>query len=543
MDRKMILYRGSLKSCNYTCSYCPFAKHPSSGREQEKDKEEWGRFCRSTAERAIALGAFALMVVPYGEALIHSWYWEGLAFLSRLEQAEAVGVQTNFSFSADWAVKLWEGAGGRKEKLRLWATFHPEMVSPEDFAQKCRRVQSEGFSLCVGAVGVPENLPLLNRLSRLLPDSVYLWINAMDGLHRAYTKEEEQAFSALDPFFIRELSAVCANPEYCKNRVFIEGNGRVQTCSLSGRTGENWYQENFSFPSPVCSRKICSCYLAYGGRTDWINHLLFGRYPVFRIPKSLPVMQVRGINGTANRLDAYRCFSAVFFDIDKTLLPEGEKAVPPLIAAGLEALKRLGTRLFFATSLPLPEARRRCKRVWPLFAGGVFAGGAHLWWKDEKSLSYDGKCQNPQKQQDQQKYQEILYTLDEALLLPVKEQSKRLHFRLSVCRRNGLLYKITLVRRRGFCWERTEESFLRGVLPETLKGSVRFLREENCMQMIPADASKENGVESICQRLGISLKQTAAVGDSAEDDAMLLLCSEGIKLHCIKQPTGGKNNH
>lgn len=507
MDKKMILYRGSLKSCNYTCSYCPFAKHPPSGREQEKDKEEWGKFCRSTAERASALGVFALMVVPYGEALIHPWYWEGLAFLSRIAQAEFVGVQTNFSFSVDQAMKLWEGAGGRKEKLRLWATFHPEMVSPEDFAKKCRKVQSKGISLCAGAVGVPENLPLLDRLRRLLPASIYLWINAMDGLRRAYTKEEEQAFSALDPFFTRELSAVFANPEYCKNRVFIEGNGRMQTCNISGRTVGSWYQENFSFPSPVCSRKTCSCYLAYGGRTDWINHLLFGRYPVFRIPKF---------------------FSAVFFDIDKTLLPQGERAIPPMTAAGLEALAGMGTRLFFATSLPLPEAKRRCIRVWPLFVGGVFAGGAHLWWKEEKSSSKDGQCQKDLE------HREILYPLDEALLLPVKEQSRRLHFRLSVYRRKGQLYKITLVRPQGFCWERAEEIFLRGVLPETLKGSVRFLCEENCMQMIPAGASKEKGVESICQKLGISLKQAAAVGDSTEDDAMLLLCSEGIKLHCIK---------
>lgn len=107
MDSKMILYRGSLKSCNYSCSYCPFAKHPSSAREMEKDRMDWMKFCKSLEERAEDLGRFALMVVPYGEALIHPWYWEGLAFLSRLKQAEVVGVQTNFSFSAGQAGKLW----------------------------------------------------------------------------------------------------------------------------------------------------------------------------------------------------------------------------------------------------------------------------------------------------------------------------------------------------------------------------------------------------------------------------------------------------
>ena len=54
------------------------------------------------------------------------------------------------------------------------------------------------------------------------------------------------------------------------------------------------------------------------------------------------------------------------------------------------------------------------------------------------------------------------------------------------------------------------------------------------MQVIPAGASKENGVKIICQKIGISPKQAAAVGDSAEDESMLLLCSEGIKLQSIK---------
>ena len=38
MDKPMILYRGTLKSCNYRCSYCPFAKHPIGNRELQQDK-------------------------------------------------------------------------------------------------------------------------------------------------------------------------------------------------------------------------------------------------------------------------------------------------------------------------------------------------------------------------------------------------------------------------------------------------------------------------------------------------------------------------
>ncbi len=514
MDSKMILYRGSLKSCNYSCSYCPFAKHPSSAREMEKDRMDWMKFCKSLEERAEDLGRFALMVVPYGEALIHPWYWEGLAFLSRLKQAEVVGVQTNFSFSAGQAGKLWREAKGRKEKLRLWATYHPEMVSPARFAKECREAAEEGIALCAGAVGVPENLSLIGELRRCLPDEIYLWINAMDGLKRAYTREEVQAFSAIDPFFIRELSAVPANFKNCRNRLFVEGNGKMQTCNISGRMPGNWYQEDFSFPSAVCRQKACSCYLAYGGRGDWVNTLLFGKYPLFRIP---------------------RYFPAVFLDIDGTLLQEGEREIDPLTAASLKVLKKMGTRLFFATSLPVPEAKKRCANVWELFDGGIFAVGAHLLWK-EAGQKHGQMPRNKirQKEAMHQEYQEILYPLDEAVLSAVKARYKSLHCRLYAYRNKGKLYKITLCRREGCGWERAEERFLQDVLPETRKGSVRFLREENCMQVIPAGASKENGVKIICQKIGISPKQAAAVGDSAEDESMLLLCSEGIKLQSIK---------
>ena len=67
--RHMILYRGSLKSCNYRCNYCPFSKHPMSRRELLRDKEQWDRFCLSLARRAEAMEIHSLMVTPYGEAL------------------------------------------------------------------------------------------------------------------------------------------------------------------------------------------------------------------------------------------------------------------------------------------------------------------------------------------------------------------------------------------------------------------------------------------------------------------------------------------
>ena len=125
MDKHMILYRGSLKSCNYHCSYCPFSKHSMSERELEKDRMQWFSFVESVQKKAKTMHIGALMVVPYGEAMIHSWYWQGLAYLSAQIELEAVGIQTNLSFSVSDFLYCFENAGGVLAKLRLWATFHP----------------------------------------------------------------------------------------------------------------------------------------------------------------------------------------------------------------------------------------------------------------------------------------------------------------------------------------------------------------------------------------------------------------------------------
>ena len=143
----MVLYRGLLKSCNYRCSYCPFSKHRHSGEELLKDREKWFQFVEKVEQEALP-GDHCLMVVPYGEALIHPWYWDGLGRLSRLPSFGAVGAQTNFSFPLEEALERFFRAGGKSFKLRLWATFHPEMVTVEAFAEKCRKAMEAGILLC-----------------------------------------------------------------------------------------------------------------------------------------------------------------------------------------------------------------------------------------------------------------------------------------------------------------------------------------------------------------------------------------------------------
>lgn len=483
----MLLYRGSLKSCNYHCSYCPFSKHPIAKRELEKDKSDWLRFCQSLAARAETLGLFGVMVVPYGEAMIHPWYWKGLGILSRLPQTEAIGIQTNLSFSLDDFLTEFLQSGGIPEKLRLWATFHPEMISPEVFAQACQNVRNKGILLSAGAVGVPENLPLLTRLRSLLPPSVCLWINKMDGLKRPYTQAEEQQFTAIDPLFSRELSRVPADKSRCRHRLFIEGSGIMRTCNLTAPLPGNWYQEPFAIPSPECRRKTCSCYLAYAGRDDFANHLLFGRYPLFRIP---------------------RRYRAVFLDIDGTILPQGETQIPSLTAATFQAFYHAEIPLFFATNLPFLQARRKCREIWPLFSGGIFAGGAHLRFDQEEQI----------------------YPLEPALIHYLNQQRSRFHFRFFAYRQKTILCKITLSRPQHCPWTLREIQALSAAIPPDLLGRIRIIHEENRLQFIDAKAGKAKGIRTICTKLNIPLWQTAAVGNIPEDREMLSICGTAIAI-------------
>lgn len=486
MSGRTLLYRGSLKSCNYQCSYCPFSKHAMSKKELIKDSVQWRNFVQRLKVQAEPLGVRALMITPYGEALIHPWYWEGLATMSAEKTIDAVGAQTNLSFSIEEMLKLYHSLGGILKKLHLWATFHPEMISVEAFAKKVRVLWENGIVLCVGAVGVPEQIALLRQLRAALPEEIYLWINRMDGLKRAYTKAETEAFLELDAYFLRELSPPVAKAKGCQKRLFVEGNGRLHTCNISQNIKILWEDIQTEWPESVCGRKLCSCYLAYGGRDDLLNQALFGPYPLFRVPRRA---------------------KAVFLDIVGTMTEkEGRKAkVSESIKAGLIGLFREKIPMFFATTLPYEEAIRSCKEIYPMFQGGIFAGGAHLVWKDEDNVW------------------EYIYELKNEEFLGLEKEQKSYHYRILRYKRKGQLYKITLLRSRQKPWKIEEaEELIERCLPKQCK--IRYIIEGACLQIVNQRADKASGVRMLCKQMKILPEQTIAVGDSKEDLEMMALC-------------------
>ena len=531
MDRKTICYRGSLKSCNYRCSYCPFSKHRASVQELEKDRQNFGRFCESIADRAAEFDIGAVFVVPYGEASIHRWYWEGLGRLAGLDGLDRVGLQTNLSFSVEECLAifdLYSGdanreniresdketcketaektvrgiSGAARRKLCIWATFHPEMTDMKTFVEKCHRLADSGVNLCVGAVGAPQNIPLLGRLRERLSPDLYLWINKMDGLGRAYTEEEKRAFLELDPFFGLECGSLAADVAMCSDRCFVEADGRIRACNIGRIKEGNWYQsEQKEIFRPLCGKKRCSCYLAYGGRADFEGRQFFGAYPIFRVPKP---------------------YQAVFLDLDGTLVPEKHRGrLADSVRRKLLALREKRP-VFLATSMPAEEVRRRLGEDLELFQGAVFASGAYVWMRTKEE---SGKADGSGEKRKGAAGREVIHPVDLKELPRLTELAARCRAGVRVYRKRGreadaerdTAYKITLVKRHNSVWQEQERQRAAEILQT---GTYRIFVEKNCLEIIAAHVDKGTGVREICGWLGIRPEEAIAVGNDREDRAM-----------------------
>ena len=475
---KQIFYRGYLTSCNYSCSYCPFCKRKMTERQREQDKEALWKFIAQMKQEN---RKHAVQIVPYGEALIQEYYWRAMAELSQIELQEYIGCQTNLSFPVEKMLAIYEDCQGKKAKLRLWCTFHPSMTTVEKFVKQCRRLELAGIAFCVGMVGNPKDIPLLLEIRKQLPDSVYVWVNKMDGRKEHYTVEEIEVFQKVDPYFLLQMKHRKADLQKCRQSVFWEADGSRYFCNLhagsKGKSGEN-----------SCGRKECNCYLAYSNRTDIGELLFFQPYPAFRIP-------------------VYP--KAVFMDIDGTIVPEGERELSDAMAEQLRQLSKR-SRLFLATELPFGDAMRKCRKIKDCLSGGVFAGGGHILIFTE----------------DKKVWEQII-PLTTFLSLEQQEVIKKRYFiKIRNYRKENKLYRQTLIARRREGWKEDELEQVKNELKQIAdhKGiSCNLHLEKGHLGITGENADKKNGVLIICHKEGIALEEGAAVGNSQEDIPMLSL--------------------
>jgi MoaA/NifB/PqqE/SkfB family radical SAM enzyme len=253
-----ILYRGPLASCNYGCEYCPFAKRKDSREQLATDREQWERFVDRVASfEDIETG---VLVTPWGEALIRRWYQTGLARLSHLPHVTRVAAQTNLSGELGWI------AEANPARLALWCTYHPEWTTLDEFLAQTAKLDAAGVQYSVGVVGQREYADAARALRAALPESTYLWINAVKALE--YTADEIAGWSAIDPLFRinaqrwPSLGAACGAGE---RAITVDGDGIMRRCHFIKDAIGNFYDDNWRAalkPRP-CTNVDCHCHIGY----------------------------------------------------------------------------------------------------------------------------------------------------------------------------------------------------------------------------------------------------------------------------------------
>ena len=281
-----ILYRGSLSSCNYNCTYCPFAKTANTHQELQQDAREVGRFV-DWAEKAGR--PLAILFTPWGEAMARSHYRKALVRLSNMPHVQRVTMQTNLTG------KLADLAPADPETLALWTTYHPTQVSLNRFAERCKILQKMHVRFSVGAVGLREHFDAILQLRRLLDPTIYLWVNSYKHEPNYYNEGDVAFLRQIDPYFDLNRFDYPSRGKACRagDQVFsVDAHGDVRPCHFIDRPLANIYRDDvFAQLGPqACTNPTCGCHIGYVHRPELDLYRLFGENVLERIPADWPAV-------------------------------------------------------------------------------------------------------------------------------------------------------------------------------------------------------------------------------------------------------------
>lgn len=254
-----ILYRGPLSSCNYGCTYCPFAKTKNSRAELAEDAKCLEQFVDWVKTRSEEI---SILFTPWGEGLIRKYYQEAMTTLSHLPQVQKVSIQTNLSCATKWMQDV------NKDAFALWTTFHPTQISLDKFVQKCTELDQLSIQYSVGFVAFKEELSILETLrNRINPDR-YVWANAYKRIPDYYTAEELQRIERVDPFFPYNTIYHNSFGKTCQaghTAFTVDGKGDVNRCHFIKKTLGNIYKDNITdlLKPRLCSNATCGCHIGY----------------------------------------------------------------------------------------------------------------------------------------------------------------------------------------------------------------------------------------------------------------------------------------
>jgi MoaA/NifB/PqqE/SkfB family radical SAM enzyme len=279
-----ILYRGSLSSCNYECSYCPFAKTSNTRSELLEDQRELEKFADWVETRQERIG---VLITPWGEALVHQYYRRTMCRLSHLRQVYRISIQTNLSAPLD------DFDAANRETLALWTTFHPSQISLARFVARCRELDSGEIRYSVGVVGLREHFTAIEELRRALRPDVYLWINAFKREPNYYRPHEIERLLTVDPYFQWNLHRYASAGKPCsagESTFTVDGNGDVRRCHFVDGIIGNIYEPYFagSLEPRTCPAATCGCHIGYVHRPELRLESLYGIGLLERIPSHWP---------------------------------------------------------------------------------------------------------------------------------------------------------------------------------------------------------------------------------------------------------------
>ncbi len=277
-----ILYRGSLSSCNYGCTYCPFAKHNETAAEHRADDRALKRFVAWVAEESTAR-PIGILFTPWGEALHHRRYQQAFRDLTQLAHVEKVAIQTNLACRFDWL------AACDVQKVALWATFHPTETTRAAFIGQVLAARAQGAAVSVGVVGLREHAEEIEKLRAELPDDLYLWINAYKRVEGYYSAELFNHFTQIDPLFPLNTLRHPSAGYWCdagENAISIDALGDMRRCHFIREPLANIYRDDWraALQPRTCTNATCGCHIGYVHLPHLNQSAIYGDQILERIP-------------------------------------------------------------------------------------------------------------------------------------------------------------------------------------------------------------------------------------------------------------------
>ena len=280
-----IFYRSSLKSCQYSCAYCPFAKKKDSKSTLQKDKKELEHFANWVTNYKSPVN---ILFTPYGEALIRPYYRQMLLQLAALPHVEQVAIQTNLHTPLEWL------KDSPKNKLALWCSFHPSQTTQEAFLARCQQLRTMHIPFSVGMVALHEHFDHIRLMRQALPPDVYLWLNANNNTGQHYYQPQDLAWLlSVDPWFDYNVTqrASCGCGCYAGEKsIAVDNIGNITRCRFLRKKLGNLYTDNLEhlLQKRPCTRQMCGCYIGYAMRKDRPFLQQFSKGILARIPLSKP---------------------------------------------------------------------------------------------------------------------------------------------------------------------------------------------------------------------------------------------------------------